>query len=57
MTLEDPREKVEEWSEDYNTERPHSSLNNLTPVEFAAEKFAAQARVISFDLTNKYDYL
>jgi transposase InsO family protein len=31
------REKVEEWRTDYNTERPQSSLNNLTPEEFALE--------------------
>lgn len=35
LNLEDAREKVEEWRTDYNTERPHSSLNNMTPEEFA----------------------
>ena len=24
------------WRDDYNTQRPHSSLDYLTPVEFAA---------------------
>jgi putative transposase len=37
LNMEDAREKVEEWRTDYNTERPHSSLNNMTPEEFALE--------------------
>jgi len=27
---------IELWRKDYNSERPHSSLNDLTPKEFAA---------------------
>ena len=34
--LTDAREIIEEWRIDYNTKRPHSSLNGLTPTEFAA---------------------
>ena len=30
------REIIEEWRVDYNEVRPHSSLNNMTPAEFAA---------------------
>lgn len=37
MNLEDARQKIEEWRNIYNTERPHSSLNNLTPNEFAKQ--------------------
>ena len=37
LNMEDARRKVEEWRTDYNTERPHSSLNNMTPEEFALE--------------------
>jgi putative transposase len=33
--LEDAREKIERWRQDYNTNRPHSSLNDRTPAEFA----------------------
>lgn len=33
--LGDAREKIERFRIDYNTERPHSSLNNLTPLEYA----------------------
>jgi len=35
LSLQDAKEKIEEWRQDYNTFRPHSSLNNLTPSEFA----------------------
>jgi putative transposase len=34
--LADARRIVEAWKIDYNTRRPHSSLNGLTPTEFAA---------------------
>jgi putative transposase len=35
MSLFEAREIVENWRMDYNQERPHSSLGNLTPREFA----------------------
>ena len=35
-TLKQAREIIEQWRNDYNTKRPHSSLNGLTPTEFAA---------------------
>ena len=35
-TLDDGCEKIETWRRDYNSFRPHSSLDNLTPDEFAA---------------------
>lgn len=34
LTLPDARRIVEEWRIDYNRERPHSSLGDLTPEEF-----------------------
>jgi putative transposase len=34
--LREAREIIEKWRNDYNTNRPHSSLNGLTPTEFAA---------------------
>lgn len=34
MSLEHARSIVEDWRIDYNTERPHSSLNDMTPEEF-----------------------
>ncbi len=37
LTLQDARTRIESWRIDYNTERPHSSLNGLTPAEYAAK--------------------
>jgi len=37
LSLEDAREKIEEWQQDYNANRPHSSLGNVSPEEFAAK--------------------
>jgi putative transposase len=34
MSLDHAREVIEHWRIDYNQERPHSSLNDLTPAEF-----------------------
>jgi len=36
-TLDDAREKLEAWRDDYNRGRPHNSLRNLTPHEFARQ--------------------
>lgn len=33
-TLNEAREITERWLIEYNNERPHESLNNLTPVEY-----------------------
>ncbi len=35
LGLEDARRIVEAWRRDYNGVRPHSSLGNLPPAEFA----------------------
>ena len=36
LSLADAQEKIEQWREDYNERRPHSSLGDLPPAEFAA---------------------
>ena len=41
-SLSDARQKVETWRQDYNEQRPHSSLNYLPPAEFA--RTAAEMR-------------
>ncbi|MEL6341049.1 MAG: integrase core domain-containing protein, partial [Myxococcota bacterium] len=33
--LNHARKLIEEWRRDYNNHRPHSSLGNITPREFA----------------------
>ena len=38
------RQIIEEWRIDYNTNRPHSSLNGLTPTEFAARPTSGHNR-------------
>ena len=36
LSLEDAREKVETWRQEYNRERPHGALGNLASLEYAA---------------------
>ena len=36
MLMEEACEKIEAWRQDYNEFRPHSSLKNLTPNQFAS---------------------
>jgi putative transposase len=36
MNIKHAREVIEEWRRDYNEVRPHSSLNDRTPKEYAA---------------------
>jgi len=38
LSMRDFREKSESWRMDYNNWRPHSSIGNLTPREFARKK-------------------
>ena len=35
LSIEDAQEKLESWRVDYNEFRPHSSLGNMTPSDFA----------------------
>jgi putative transposase len=41
LSMEDAREKIDRWRVEYNEFRPHSSLGDLTPREFA-ERTAAK---------------
>ena len=34
-TLAEARTHITVWKEDYNTQRPHSSLGDMTPSEYA----------------------
>ena len=40
VNVREAKEIVEDWRQEYNEFRPHSSLNYLTPVEFAAQQQA-----------------
>jgi len=44
FTLDDVRERLARWREDYNHQRPHSSLQDETPAAFAAEWAAMTQR-------------
>ena len=50
LSLEDAKCKLKSWREDYNKNRPHSSLGNQTPEEFAKtqeeEVFEAPEKVV-----------
>ena len=37
LSIEDVRCKLDIWQKDYNEYRPHSSLGNLTPTEYAMD--------------------
>jgi len=37
LSMEDARERIEAWRQDYNQHRPHSALGGLTPAAFAAD--------------------
>ena len=42
-SLNDARRKIEEWRQDYNQQRPHSSLAYLSPAAFAMTRAEMQA--------------
>ena len=35
LSLTEARDKIQQWRDDYNCHRPHSSLGDLAPMEFA----------------------
>jgi putative transposase len=55
MSLEDAREKTEKWRQDYNQSRPHSSLGNVPPEEYATLNGAAEAGKIRLEKANNND--
>lgn len=42
-SLKDARRKIETWRQDYNQQRPHSSLDYLPPAEFARTQLETRA--------------
>jgi putative transposase len=47
------REIIKEWRIDYNTNRPHTSLNGLTPTEFAVRPHPGHSRSTGFPGTKQ----
>jgi putative transposase len=43
LSMRDAQSLIEAWREDYNHYRPHSSIGNLTPREFARRKMHLKA--------------
>jgi putative transposase len=41
-SLKDAQEKIEAWRKDYNCDRPHSSLGNLSPEEFVRRNHSSR---------------
>ena len=51
VNLHSAQEIIESWRRDYNANRPHSSLNNMTPEEFsAAFNHAKQTKITNLEL-------
>jgi len=46
LSMEDAREKIESWRSDYNEWRPHGSLDNLTPRQYAEQCLENQNSLI-----------
>ena len=44
LSLQDAQDKLDGWQTHYNQERPHSSLANATPEEYAAQSSASKIR-------------
>lgn len=44
-SLDDAKVKIEQWHRDNNENRPHKSLNNLSPNDYAAKMVAEPAEV------------
>jgi putative transposase len=55
LNLEDARLQIEAYQTEYNTFRPHSSLSNLTPVEFKRAHEQRHRRDLSTPLVPPFD--
>jgi putative transposase len=47
LNLADAKRKIESWREEYNAERPHSSLAYRTPAEFAQTCSELTSRMVA----------
>lgn len=46
LTMAHARQIIESWRNEYNTERPHSSLSNLSPEQFARNALTRDPQVL-----------
>jgi len=53
VTMAQARRIIEAWRVEYNTERPHSSLGDLTPEEFAASNLSRIEKTLSLTADSK----
>jgi len=53
ITMQQARRAIEAWRIEYNTERPHSSLGNLTPEEYAEISLARNKKSLSLTVDSK----
>jgi putative transposase len=51
-SLKDAKETIEAWRKDYNESRPHTSLNDMTPAEFARKNADAGQKTSKLDAKN-----
>ena len=56
LNVDDCRRIIEAWREDYNTERPHSSIGNQTPAErYAAAELPTAAATVAWTSASSVD--
>jgi len=55
VTMAQARRIIESWRIEYNTERPHSSLGNLTPAAFAADARRTTEETLSLTADSSSD--
>lgn len=48
LSLRHARQVIDGWRQEYNDERPHSSLGNLTPKQFAARFLTPDSSMVSY---------
>ena len=53
VTMEQARRIIEAWRIEYNNERPHSSLGELTPNEYAERCLAREKKAVSLTADSK----
>ena len=51
LSLEDAQDKLDNWRREYNHERTHSSLNDMTPAEFIRSLRKLSLRMVSDSFT------